>query len=256
MALNNCANKHWHRWQLAGPNGERNSQESTIMRCASLYLWWYCILALVDGQMQPVAEADEDNGILISIVCELDRLFRFNNYITYFGDRERNLNSIQKSLMETFHRPVIVGGPGIGRLSVAYECNLMLVVFNGIYDPLLNWLDNSVANNTRIQFMFVYKIMDNLLPGMSFIEAFFKWCWERQMFRAYLFYEYKNTYDLWMYIMKPDMSIHKITVEKLRKFPKEIFYKVIDVRKTVSFVVFYPTFPDLFTVSPAWPTLR
>lgn len=202
--------------------------------------------------MLPVVHNEDDNGILISLIYELDQFSKFNNFITYFGDQKQNLGSIQQSLIDTFYRPMMVGGPEIGTITIAYDWNLMLVLFNGINDPLLDSVANSVVNNTNIKFIFVYEVKDNLLPERSFMEHFFKWCCEKQMIHSLLFLKHDKTYEIWAYVVKPKIALYKITIEYLRKTPKETFRKVIDMEKAVSFVVFYKRLPDAFYVSTHW----
>ncbi|TDG52310.1 hypothetical protein AWZ03_001140 [Drosophila navojoa] len=136
---------------------------------------------LVAGQLKPIVEAEEDNGILIAIIAEVDRFALHRNFITYSGHQEHSLGALQHSLMETFHRPLIVAGPEIGLLhNIITDRNLILIFLNDPPDALLRSVDQSLTSIKDVSTIFVYKIKDNMLPKY-FVEFLFNWCLDKDI---------------------------------------------------------------------------
>ncbi|XP_017969232.1 uncharacterized protein LOC108660369 [Drosophila navojoa] len=216
------------------------------MRCASFCLWCCCILMLVAGQLKPIVEAEEDNGILIAIIAEVDRFALHRNFITYSGHQEHSLGALQHSLMETFHRPLIVAGPEIGLLhNIITDRNLILIFLNDPPDALLRSVDQSLTSIKDVSTIFVYKIKDNMLPKY-FVEFLFNWCLDKDIHNVLLLLRLNNTFEIWTYLYHSDIKTVKLTFEHLKAMQPQDNRKNADLGQHRFLVGFYVKITEVF----------
>ncbi|EDW16278.2 uncharacterized protein LOC6574789 [Drosophila mojavensis] len=216
------------------------------MRCASFCLWCCCILMLVDGQLKPIVEAEEDNGILISIIAEVDRFALPKNFITYSAHQERSLGALQQSLMKIFYRPVIVAGPEIGKLhKIITDQNLILVFLNEPHDPLLRSVEQSLTSIKDVSTIFVYKVKDNVQPK-SFAEFLFNWCVDKGIYNVLLLVKLNNTFEIWTYLYHSDIKTVILPLKDLKSMRPQDYRKHADLGQHRFLVAFHVKLSETF----------
>ncbi|XP_017873974.1 PREDICTED: uncharacterized protein LOC108621267 [Drosophila arizonae] len=216
------------------------------MRCASFCLWCCCILMLVDGQLKPIVEAEDDNGILISIIAEVDRFVLHKNFVTYSGHQKRSLGALQQSLMETFYRPVIVAGPEIGKLNkIINDQNLILVFLNDLHDPLLRSVEQSLISIRDVSIIFVYKGKDNMLHK-SFAEFLFNWCLDKDIHNVLLLLKLNNTFEIWTYVFHSEVKTITISLKNIKAMRAQDYRKYSDLGQHRFLVAFHVKLTETF----------
>lgn len=204
---------------------------------------------VVAGQLKPIVEAEEDNGILISIIAEVDRFALHKNFITYSAHQKQSLGALQQLLMETFYRPVIVAGPEIGQLhNIITDQNLILVFLNDPHDALLRSVDQSLTSIKDMTTIFVYKVKDNLLPK-SFVEFLFNWCLDKDIHKVLLLLKLNNTFEIWTYLYHSNIKTLTFTLDDLKALRPQDYRKIADLGQQRFLVGFHVKITEVFLVS-------
>lgn len=207
------------------------------------------------GQIKGIVETKEENGIVLSIISEVDRLVPIRNFITYFDNRELGKRfavapALQQSLMEAFERPVIVAGTKIGVLhNFINSENLAVIFFNGIQDPMLSVAHKSLNGLQSMWSIFVYKTDGILASTTILIEAFFNWCYNTNFDNVMLVLKRNNEYEIWSFEIKWRMRIFQFSVKTIGQAISHKFCNHGEMGQYRSLVAVFQSLPDAFVVN-------
>lgn len=214
------------------------------MRFVSLIFCCCSIVAQVVGQLRPIEKCVDEYESFFQTIANLNNVVNFKCFVTFFGNSESTSisPSLQKQLMDTFERTLIVAGPYTGSLKEICNDRSLALVFttenlNHTLDVLLKTLDG-----LEIAIVFVFKVP----VSNDLMESLFNWGTKNKFKEVLIAFNRKHQYELWAFKSKPKFIAFQI--DQLELSYKSV-RKCYNMEQSKSVVGYYESLPDAFLVS-------
>ncbi|XP_070139942.1 uncharacterized protein Ir56a [Drosophila kikkawai] len=172
------------------------------------YLWTLLLinsLILAKGQLKiPLGISQWDKQLnndidnLLRTLDDINRSIKCYSIVAFSGNFDLR-PSLEQRLMEHFSVPIYTVGARREPFKHRYPKanNMVIVLFSGLEDPTLATLDDQELSdfNNFLGFLYVQPRENIQLLTMAEMEKFFNWCYEREFYRVFLFFNGEHEFE-------------------------------------------------------------
>lgn len=223
------------------------------MKCVTFCLcFFWSFVTLTKPQVLPVEEHHEGNQHLIHLIATCDKEQGFTKFITYCRNADLDSSgsittSVQQLLMETFRRPIIVGGNHIGPLNTLVNSKTLIVVlFGEMRDHIFDIVRQTLFGFNLALVIFDYRPKNGSPPKNIEMDDFFEWCLQRNLNHVILTFKRNNEFELWSYKSKPKLNKVTFKEKEISAHNHREFHKHAHYRFSVGL---FENLPEVFLVS-------
>ncbi|KAH8290458.1 hypothetical protein KR054_003249 [Drosophila jambulina] len=176
---------------------------------------------LASSQLQIPLEIGETNEqlendikSLFETVNQVNNIIGCYSFIAYTGNVYLN-PSLEQRLMEHLAVPIYTVGSSKGSVNHPYKNaeNMVITLFRGLDDPILNALNDTELANDRNFYSFLYVPGDKKNQNLTKddIWKFFSWCFKVNIDRVLLHFRGESEFEVWTYLYLKNFTVTRLT---------------------------------------------
>ncbi|KAH8253857.1 hypothetical protein KR032_007124 [Drosophila birchii] len=161
-------------------------------------------------------QLENDISFFFKAITKINNFIGCYSFIVLTGNLQLK-PSLEHRLMQHFGMPMYTVDSNNGPVNHRYNRaqNIVITVFNGLDDPILNVLNDTELSNGNHHYNFLYVSRSKQKSHLTIDEIwkFFSWCFELKIDRVLLFFRGEFEFEIWTYFYVTNLTLTKITNE-------------------------------------------